>query len=118
MSKNNGSTIETLDERYQDLIGESIKLSFKDIKLANIMYQCSCKCSKLANIMYQCSCKCSKLTKLANIMYQCSCKCSKLAKLANIMYQCSCKFLCAILDIEGVLLRSAVGMTHVLKKGL
>ena len=43
-SKNNRSTIITLDERYQDLIGESTGLSFKDIKLANLIYECSCKC--------------------------------------------------------------------------
>ena len=43
-SKNNRPTIETLDERYQDLIGKSTGLSFKDIKLANLIYNCSCKC--------------------------------------------------------------------------
>ncbi|KAL8584767.1 hypothetical protein ACOMHN_035686 [Nucella lapillus] len=44
-SVNGGLTIKTRDPKYQNVIGNRQGLSFRDIKLANIMYQCNAKCS-------------------------------------------------------------------------
>ncbi|XP_070205588.1 blastula protease 10-like isoform X2 [Littorina saxatilis] len=38
-------TIETTDKSYQDIIGTAKGLSFRDIKLANLMYNCNAGCS-------------------------------------------------------------------------
>ena len=43
-SRNGKPTIRTIDEDYQDIIGKASGLSFQDIKLANIIYKCNCKC--------------------------------------------------------------------------
>ena len=40
-SVNGGLTIRTLDSSYQNVIGNREGLSFRDIKLANIMYRCN-----------------------------------------------------------------------------
>ena len=40
-SVNGGLTIRTLDSSYQNVIGNRKGLSFRDIKLANLMYQCN-----------------------------------------------------------------------------
>ena len=42
-SRNRKPTIRTIDEDYQDIIGTANGLSFRDIKLANIIYKCKCK---------------------------------------------------------------------------
>ncbi|GAB1610736.1 zinc metalloproteinase nas-14-like isoform X2 [Argonauta hians] len=47
-STNGRMTIMTKDKRYQYLIGKSPGLSFRDIKLANLMYGCSSRCSNRA----------------------------------------------------------------------
>ncbi|CAI9739477.1 metalloproteinase nas-13-like [Octopus vulgaris] len=44
-SSNGRMTIRTKDRNYQHVIGKSPGLSFRDIKLANLMYQCDSKCS-------------------------------------------------------------------------
>lgn len=43
-SDNGQYTIKTKDPKYQSLIGNREGLSFKDIKLANLMYKCNEKC--------------------------------------------------------------------------
>ena len=40
-SVNGGLTIRTLDSSYQNVIGNRDGLSFRDIKLANLMYRCN-----------------------------------------------------------------------------
>ena len=40
-SVNGGLTIRTLDSGYQNVIGNRDGLSFRDIKLANLMYRCN-----------------------------------------------------------------------------
>ncbi|GFR70194.1 metalloendopeptidase [Elysia marginata] len=44
-SKNGKVTIKTLDPKYQKRIGKSERLSFYDIKLANLMYSCGDRCT-------------------------------------------------------------------------
>lgn len=44
-SVNGGLTIKTRDPKYQNVIGNRRGLSFRDIKLANLMYQCNGHCS-------------------------------------------------------------------------
>ena len=46
-TSNDKRTIETLDPSMQDVIGKAEGLSFFDIKLANLMYNCSKKCKNL-----------------------------------------------------------------------
>ena len=42
-SANEKDTLTTLDPKYQDRIGKSEGLSFRDVKLANLMYKCNSK---------------------------------------------------------------------------
>ncbi|XP_076452811.1 blastula protease 10-like isoform X2 [Babylonia areolata] len=44
-SVNGGLTIKTRDPKYQNVIGNRKGLSFRDIKLANLMYNCNARCT-------------------------------------------------------------------------
>ena len=46
-SSNGRPTIETVDSANQHLIGNRYGHSFRDIKLANIIYSCNCEYSSL-----------------------------------------------------------------------
>lgn len=43
-SQNRKMTIRTLDPKYQKVIGNRYGISFFDIKLINMMYDCNSKC--------------------------------------------------------------------------
>ena len=43
-SKNRKMTIQTIDPKYQKVIGNRYGVSFFDIKLINLMYDCASKC--------------------------------------------------------------------------
>lgn len=43
-STNGMITVRTKDPEYQNVIGNALGLSFKDIKLANLMYSCNGGC--------------------------------------------------------------------------
>ena len=45
-STNGGVTIVAKDSSFQNRMGRSSGFSFRDIKLANKMYQCACKWAK------------------------------------------------------------------------
>jgi len=45
-SSNRQLTIETLDPKYQNVIGNRQGISFLDVKLINLMYDCNKKCQK------------------------------------------------------------------------
>ncbi|KAI8798385.1 zinc metalloproteinase nas-13 [Biomphalaria glabrata] len=67
--------IVTKDSKYQELIGQRDRLSFKDIKLANLMYQCSelGKCPKTS-----CPFNGFVLSKSYNGQPSCQCWCESL----------------------------------------
>ncbi|XP_062596519.1 zinc metalloproteinase nas-4-like [Saccostrea cucullata] len=62
-SVNNGITVRTIDQSFQNRIGNAPGLSFRDIKLANLMYNCagSCpaqNCPGEGFVGKDCRCKC------------------------------------------------------------
>ncbi|XP_062596522.1 zinc metalloproteinase nas-13-like [Saccostrea cucullata] len=62
-STNGGITVRTLDSSFQDIIGRAPGLSFRDIKLANLMYNCAENCPAKSCpgegfVGKDCSCKC------------------------------------------------------------
>ena len=52
--KNGRTTIKTKDKKFQNRIGKSSNLSFLDIKLANLMYQCGCKYTHVIHHILRC----------------------------------------------------------------
>ncbi|XP_061162948.1 blastula protease 10-like [Saccostrea echinata] len=62
-STNGQITVQTIDSRFQNIIGRAPGLSFNDIKLANIMYNCAENCPAQSCpgegfVGKDCSCKC------------------------------------------------------------
>lgn len=62
-SVNGQPTIRTIDPAFQTVIGTAPTLSFRDIKLANLMYNCAANCPSLlcpgeGFVGKDCSCKC------------------------------------------------------------
>ncbi|XP_061162947.1 blastula protease 10-like [Saccostrea echinata] len=62
-STNNGITVRTIDQSFQNIIGNAPGLSFSDIKLANLMYNCAASCPAQncpgeGFVGKDCQCKC------------------------------------------------------------
>ncbi|XP_061197640.1 zinc metalloproteinase nas-6-like [Saccostrea echinata] len=62
-STNGQITVQTIDSRFQNIIGRAPGLSYNDIKLANIMYNCAENCPAQSCpgegfVGKDCSCKC------------------------------------------------------------
>ncbi|XP_078337797.1 zinc metalloproteinase nas-13-like [Crassostrea virginica] len=62
-STNGQPTIRTVDPAFQNIIGNAPVLSFRDIKLANLMYTCSATCPAIqcpgeGYVGKDCGCKC------------------------------------------------------------